>query len=340
MDNKNPIWSRRTNTSNLSLSTNQTDSAANPRDYSSLSRRNGPTSSHGRSIPFNSAPAPGGGLASPSATGPGGGSTKTPKTPGNPFEMAMGMVGSKTPSAEKSSKEALRSTVGKQSILSFDEKKITPSSHALLDTWVFWTRPPISKANGYIEYEKTIHPIAQAQTAEEFSAIYKHLKPPSALPVVTDYHLFKKGVRPIWEDDENKQGGKWVLRLKKGIADRYWGLIQLACIGGQFGEGEDDVVNGAVLSVRNGEDIISIWTASTGQRVLKIRDTMRLVLACPSDTRFEFKSHDESMQQRASIDEQRREKAAANHHHGEGGKRTSRHNDNNNPRQSQEEQRS
>ncbi|KAI1040979.1 hypothetical protein LB505_010288 [Fusarium chuoi] len=33
-------------------------------------------------------------------------------------------------------------------------------SHALVDSWTFWYRPPISKAHGFIEYEKTLHEIA------------------------------------------------------------------------------------------------------------------------------------------------------------------------------------
>ncbi len=44
---------------------------------------------------------------------------------------------------------------------------------------MFWFRPPISKANGYIEYEKTLHPIAGCDSAEEFFAVYRHLKRPS-----------------------------------------------------------------------------------------------------------------------------------------------------------------
>ena len=29
----------------------------------------------------------------------------------------------------------------------------------------------------------------------------------------TDYMLFKKGIRPEWEDASNKDGGKWVVTL-------------------------------------------------------------------------------------------------------------------------------
>lgn len=135
---------------------------------------------------------------------------------------------------------------------------------------MFWFRPPISKANGYIEYEKTLHPVAAVGTVEDFFAVYSHLKRPSRLPLVSDYHLFRKGIRPIWEDAENRKGGKWIVRLKKGVADRYWEDLLFGIIGDQFGDASDEVC-GAVLSVRNGEDILSVWARNDGSRVLRIR---------------------------------------------------------------------
>lgn len=145
----------------------------------------------------------------------------------------------------------------------------------LKDAWSFWYRPPISKAHGFIEYENTLHGIATVRSAEEFWQIYSHLKRPSNLPVVSDYHLFKKDIRPIWEDEVNRKGGKWVVRLKKGVADRYWEDLLLSLVGDQFGDAGEDVC-GAVLSMRNGEDILSIWTRTDGGRVLKIRYVLRL----------------------------------------------------------------
>lgn len=277
--------------------------------------------------------------------------------------MAMGSVGggTKTPSLEKSSKEAFKPAGADDSTAGTSDSSavLQPGeSHSLPDSWVFWTRPPISKAHGYVAYEKTLHPMAKCSTVEEFFAIYKCLKAPSNVPLMTDYHLFKDGIRPIWEDKENKEGGKWVLRLKKGVVDRYWDDILFACIGGQLCD-DSTQVNGIVLSVRNGEDVISIWTASTGGKVLKIRyvfflphhcyeptnadpvtrESMKSVLKCPPNTRFDFKSHDESLTQRATIDEQRRERAA-NNHHGEKRHNNNNNNENQNSRQSQDEQRS
>jgi len=240
------------------------------------------------------------------------GSAKTPKSTTNPFDAAPG---SKTPAAEKSAKDgglgsrALGKQASNASLAESGKTVISTSgTHPLRNSWVFWFRPPISKANGFIEYEKTLHPIGGCDTVEAFFGIYRHLKRPSDLPLVSDYHLFKQGIRPIWEDDENKKGGKWVVRLKKGVADRYWEDLLLAVIGDQFGEAIDDVC-GIVLSVRNGEDIISIWARADGSKVLKIRETLRRVLAFAPSVKIDWKSHDTSIHQRAVIEESRREKA-------------------------------
>jgi translation initiation factor 4E len=107
-------------------------------------------------------------------------------------------------------------------------------------------------------------------TVEEFWKVYVHLKRPSTLPVVSDYHFFKEGIRPVWEDEENCKGGKWVIRLKKGVCDRYWEELLMAMIGDQFNEASDEVC-GAVLSVRSGEDVLAVWTKNDGGRNVKIR---------------------------------------------------------------------
>ncbi len=105
---------------------------------------------------------------------------------------------------------------------------------------------------------------------ERFWQIYDHLKRPFDFKSA-EFHLFKDGIFPIWEDPQNKAGGKWTIRLKKGIASRYWEDILLAMIGEQFDVGSE--ICGAVLSVRMNEDLISVWnkTADNQEAVNKIR---------------------------------------------------------------------
>lgn len=261
----------------MSLSTN-TDGGKDggaradlPRGHAS--KRFGPDSSHARSNPFNSISSPlSGGVASPStnassAFGLGSGafaSFGAPKTPGGssetPSSKAPGASSDQDPASSSEALKAKRSTP-------LGTPVPGPKEHPLKSTWVIWYRPPTPK---YSDYEKSTIPLASISSVENFWTIYSHLKRPSLLPTVSDYHIFRKGVRPVWEDEANKKGGKWVVRLKKGVADRYWEDLLLAIIGDQFAEASDEVC-GAVLSVRSGEDVLNVWTRIDGGRNIKIR---------------------------------------------------------------------
>ena len=98
------------------------------------------------------------------------------------------------------------------------------------------------------------------------------------------------------------------MRLKKGVADRYWENLLLALIGDQFAEASEEVC-GAVVSVRSGEDVFSVWTKNDGGRNVKIRETVKRVLALPGDTQVGWRSHDESIGQRHAVDLARLEKS-------------------------------
>ncbi|MCJ1390194.1 hypothetical protein MMC18_003052 [Xylographa bjoerkii] len=313
MDN---LWQRRSNSSKLSLSTsspngNRDNSKSDsPRTFSATKRFGGDTSSHGgKSNPFNSiTSSSSAAVASPtvgasSAFGLGSGafasfgtSNKASKTPGTASESAQ-------LSSEKQEKDA--TVKPKASVSSLGSKSSSTSSdHPIKSTWVVWYRPPTSK---YSDYEKSTIALASFSTVEAFWTVYTHLKRPSALPSVSDYHIFKKGIRPVWEDEENKRGGKWIIRLKKGVADRYWEDLLLAIVGDQFAEAGEEVC-GAVLSVRSGEDVLSVWTRIDGGRNIKIRETIKRLLAFPQDTIIVWKSHDDSIAQRSAIDHARQDK--------------------------------
>ncbi|KAI3690763.1 hypothetical protein L2E82_48970 [Cichorium intybus] len=81
--------------------------------------------------------------------------------------------------------------------------------------------------------------------------------PPSSLPRPTDLHLFKQGIRPLWEDSANYKGGNWIIRFKKAVSGRFWEDLVLALVGDQLDY--SDNICGIVLSVRFNEDILSVW---------------------------------------------------------------------------------
>ncbi|KHN74302.1 Eukaryotic translation initiation factor 4E-4 [Toxocara canis] len=110
-----------------------------------------------------------------------------------------------------------------------------------------------------------------------------------------DFHMFKEGIKPVWEDAANRKGGKWILRLRKGLSSRIWENLLLAMIGEQFLVGEE--ICGAVCSIRNQEDIVSLWnrTADNLGTTNRIRDTLRRVLNLPVNAVLEYKRHDDCL---------------------------------------------
>ncbi len=279
------IFSRNSSTK-LSLSNNDSKTTGKEnvktegsRPYQSARRFAGEGSFSSKNNPFNGiAPLTTSAIASPtsgasSAFGLGSGafasfgaSGKTPRTPGTSLDF-----GNSAPTAaDRPSKEIEKEgdVKPKRSASSLTSKSSGSSSeHSLKNTWIVWYRPPTSK---FSDYEKSTIALAHFSTVEAFWTVYTHLKRPSALPSVSDYHVFKKGIRPVWEDEENKRGGKWILRLKKGVSDRYWEDLLLAIVGDQFAEAGEEVC-GAVLSIRTGEDVLSVWTRIDGGRNIKIR---------------------------------------------------------------------
>lgn len=97
-----------------------------------------------------------------------------------------------------------------------------------------------------------------------------NITPTSELAVKSDYHLFKKGVRPEWEDPQNKHGGKWSysFREKRTVPiDDLWLFVMLAAIGETLESQGDGEVMGVVVNVRKGFYRIGVWTKTVGKSI-------------------------------------------------------------------------
>lgn len=192
------------------------------------------------------------------------------------------------------------------------ERPLYKSEHPLEYSYTFsyFVRP-----NGKFdpeEYAHYVQPIAVFSSVEQFWETYKFIKRPSGecapsplspaaeITRKVDFHLFKKGIKPVWEDQQNRKGGKWILRLKKGLSSRIWENLLLAMIGEQFLVGEE--ICGAVCSVRNQEDILSLWNKSANSTGVtnRIRDTLRRILNLPMNAILEYKRHDDCLRDQSS----------------------------------------
>ncbi|XP_051947382.1 eukaryotic translation initiation factor 4E type 2-like isoform X1 [Xyrauchen texanus] len=186
-------------------------------------------------------------------------------------------------------------------------KTVTPGvgEHPLQFNYTFWysRRTPSRPANTQ-SYEQNIRQMGTVASVEQFWKVYSHLVRPGDLTGHSDFHLFKEGIKPMWEDEANKNGGKWIIRLRKGLASRFWENIILAMLGEQFMVGEE--ICGVVVSIRFQvlqEDILSIWNKTANDQVTtsRIRDTLRRVLNLPPNTIMEYKTHNDSLKDNSSF---------------------------------------
>ncbi|BFZ06565.1 hypothetical protein BsWGS_09604 [Bradybaena similaris] len=171
--------------------------------------------------------------------------------------------------------------------------------HPLQYNYALWFSRK-SQTNKTVRYDQNLKFIASFASVEQFWNIYSYIVRPGDMSGHVDYHLFKEGIRPMWEDEANKHGGKWVIRLKKGLASRCWENLILAMLGEQFMVGEE--ICGAVISIRFQDDILSLWNRSNDPSIIsRIRDTLQRVLNLPPNTIMDYKAHTDSMKDNTSF---------------------------------------
>ncbi|TKR81071.1 hypothetical protein L596_015009 [Steinernema carpocapsae] len=181
-----------------------------------------------------------------------------------------------------------------------DSENGTSSIHPLEYPYVFsyFSKPKTNfEPEDYAQY---VTQLAVVQSVEQFWAVYQHLQRPHEIPGKVDFHLFKVGIQPVWEHERNCNGGKWILRLRKGLASRIWENLMLAMIGEQFNVGNE--ICGAVCSVRNTEDIISIWNRSgtDNEKIMRIQNVLRRCLSLPGNVVLEYKKHNDCLKDQSS----------------------------------------
>ncbi|XP_015519906.1 eukaryotic translation initiation factor 4E [Neodiprion pinetum] len=174
--------------------------------------------------------------------------------------------------------------------------------HPLQNTWTLW----YYENDRSKTWEQNQREITSFDTAEDFWSLYNHIKLASELRQGCDYSMFKQGIRPMWEDDANKKGGRWLISLDKkqrgSDLDRFWLEVLLCMIGEAFNEFSDDVC-GAVVNVRPKGDKIGVWTADAnrGQSVLEIGRKLKERLRIAPRVQIGYQIHKDTMAKAGSV---------------------------------------
>lgn len=109
----------------------------------------------------------------------------------------------------------------------------------------------------------------------------------------TDYMLFKKGIKPEWEDIRNRAGGKWVVTLPieddmEEECSHAWLKSMVTMISGTIETAEMEVINGIILSIREKHLRLSLWCNDSDNIALLKSVGRKFKNMCGFDSKFEF----------------------------------------------------
>merc|ERR1719220_2248602 len=180
--------------------------------------------------------------------------------------------------------------------------------HPLKHSWTFWY---FDMNGGAASWDENLKKVCDVSTIEDFWAVYHHMQEVAALESGCDYALFKTGIRPMWEDPANKEGGRWLLTLDRFQRMQYlndiWLEIMLYLIGGdRKDDNTDNCINGAVVNIRNRADKVALWlpiadkNQGHGPKILEVGHELKSRMKIPKHFPINFETHSNVSSRRGS----------------------------------------
>ena len=154
------------------------------------------------------------------------------------------------------------------------------------DLYQVQSKQPIDKK----EYENQVKKIAEFETIEDFWAIFQHLRKPDSCKPGIEFQMFKDPVKPMWEDENNKNGGRISIKLRKEYTTIIWEEMIFALIGDVLPKEIKDEINGIVVTSRKEFNTLQIWIKTFDPKTnSKIENCIRDLLQIPPEVNLEFK---------------------------------------------------
>ena len=175
------------------------------------------------------------------------------------------------------------------------------SAHPLQTSWALFydSKKTVKPGGQWLDSLVHAHTVS---SVEEFWAMVCTVKKPSQIDLAAhpnpNYHFFRQGVKPMWEDPANKEGGRWMVNLTTDEdlknTDFVWEEVLMALVGEYVDD--QDLITGAVFSKRRGLFRVSLWTRQTEVRaldaLLAAATKLRGILRLPAQIPIEFYPHD------------------------------------------------
>lgn len=174
-----------------------------------------------------------------------------------------------------------------------EEKDKDTTKNVLQRGYKFWfSKSKLDKRNMSKEdFENELIDLKAFSSVEEFWGLYLHMKKPSQFDTGAKFFLFQEGIRPLWEDEKNKNGGRFYIRVKKDKADKIWEDLILGYIGEAF-EFNHEICGLQLASRPEDVIVISIWTQPIKHFVKdEFCKWLRDWLNIPMRVRIEYQDH-------------------------------------------------
>ena len=137
-----------------------------------------------------------------------------------------------------------------------DTPPVVPDEmHHLSDKWTLWAHLPHDTNWGLESYIK----IYTFKTAEETIAVTETL--PAILVENCMLFLMRDGIKPMWEDPRNKNGGCFSYKITNKNVYKVWKELSYVVVGGSISKQQNYVKNvtGVTISPKKNFCIIKIW---------------------------------------------------------------------------------
>ena len=145
------------------------------------------------------------------------------------------------------------------------------------------------------KYEVQVKKIAEFDTIEDFWGIFQHLRKPDSCKPGIEFFMFKEPIKPLWEDENNKNGGRFSIKLKRGYTTIIWEEMIFVLIGGILPKEMKDEINGIVVSSRKDFNTLQIWFKNYDSKIVDdLEQCIRDILVIPSDVILEKKQFNKS----------------------------------------------
>jgi len=179
--------------------------------------------------------------------------------------------------------------------------------HFLESEWVLWEhRAPDKNSKSY---EDNMEKLCEFATVEDFWCAWNNIPKPSQIffdgkskkrfsnRTVESFSLFKKGIKPEWEDQANRAGAEWFCRRNFPMQqlDDFWQYLVLGMIGETI-DNADEICGARVVDKCSGGRCmyrLELWFRKKDQTIAdELLSRVHTALGKTSTTcKWEFRPH-------------------------------------------------